>query len=301
MGMGIRGTSLIASKSGYFNRFRDIMNKRLCILHANCQGEPLLARLNASPEFTDQYECRIITNYTREAIPDGLLERCDLFLYQYLNANWGELASDTLLGKLKTDCKSLCIPNMFFAGYWPFWNGKPGFNYRCTHLDDIINMGLPDEETVLLYLRSNLSQKFDLNALLHQTIAQEQQREAHTPIKYVDIIENEHGQHRLFNTVNHPNARLMDHAATEVLRHLGMTPPDRAVLDALGDPFPEFEQPINPHIAAHFGWPFGGADAQYNVYGIPMSHARYVANYVSCQKAGIEDFIGYLQGEYRES
>lgn len=277
------------------------MNKRLCIMHANCQGEPLLARLNASPEFAALYDCQLITNYTREPVPDELLSRCDLFLYQYLMESWGPLASRVLLDKLRPQCEQLCIPNMFFTGYWPFWSGEPGFNYRCTHLDDIISMGLPDEETVILYLRSNVTHKFDLDERLRQTLAQERQREAHTPIRYVDIIEREHGEQRLFNTVNHPNARLMDHAAMAILDHLGMAPPDRAALDTLGEPFPEFEQPINPQVAGHFGWPFGGADAQYNIYGVPMSHARYVANYVSCRRAGIDDFIGYLQGEYRES
>ncbi|QJB55444.1 WcbI family polysaccharide biosynthesis putative acetyltransferase [Pseudodesulfovibrio sp. zrk46] len=277
------------------------MTKELCIVHANCQGEPLVERLMACPEFAAQYDCRLFTNYVREPVPDDVLGRCSLFLHQYLGPKWNELASDVLIGKLPANARHLCVPNMFFTGYWPMWSGAGGFNYRCTHLDSYIDMGLSPEETVMLFLRSDVQSKYDLPGLVEASLKRERERESHTPIKYVHVIEEEFGSRRLYNTVNHPGPRLMNHAAKGILEHLGMTPPPAEAFDALGDPFPEFEQPINPKVGAFFGWDFATPETKYNIYGRKMTYARYVANYVEARSKGVTDFIGYLQGEYLDS
>ena len=273
------------------------MTKKPCIVHANCQGDPLLERLRLCPEFADRYECVLITNYTREPVPSDLLSRCSLFLYQHLGPQWKELASASLLEKLPSDARSLCIPNMFFTGYWPTWSGERGFDYRCRHLDELVATSLPIEEIVLLYVHTDMAAKHDLLSMVADTLERERERESHTPIKYLDIISRDYRSEQLFNTVNHPGKRLMNHAATEVLTELGFTVPDETVLDALGEPFPEFEQPINPKVAAHFGWDFAEPDRQYMIYGRRMSFSRWVSNYVFAKRAGVSDFIGFLQGD----
>ncbi|WP_319541882.1 WcbI family polysaccharide biosynthesis putative acetyltransferase [uncultured Pseudodesulfovibrio sp.] len=272
------------------------MNRRLCIVHANCQGAPLIERLKTCPEFSDRFECRLFTNYVREPIPDDILRRCSLFLYQHLGSHWDDMASASLLSKLPEAAHSLCIPNMFFTGYWPTWSSKPGFDYRCEHLDALVALGLPAEETIILALHTDMATEFDLAARLEKTFAQEHDREAHTPIPYIHIIREHYRDVQLFNTINHPGPMLMNHVATGVLRELGFTPPDENVLNALGDPFPEFEQPINPKVAEAFGLSFGGPKQEYEVYGRKMTFARWVANYVSARQAGVSDFIGYLTG-----
>ncbi len=257
-----------------------------------------MERLVACPEFSRQYECQLFTNYIKEPVPEKLLGRCALFLYQFLGPGWGELASERLIAQLPSTTRHLCIPNMFFTGYWPMWSGAAGFNYRCTHLDSYIDMGLSPEETVILFLRSEVEKKYDLPSLISETIRTEQQRASHTPINYVELLVAHYQDQRLFNTVNHPGPMLMNHAAVEILKNLGFTPPPPAKFDTLGDPFPEFEQPVNPKVAAFFGWDFAGPETTYNVYGRRMTYARYVANYVSARNKGVTDFIGYLQGEH---
>jgi hypothetical protein len=272
------------------------MDRELCIIHANCQGEPLLERLNCCPAFRERYECRLYTNYVREPIPDADLARCSLFLYQHLGPDWGELASESLMGRLPVHARALCVPNMFFKGYWPTWSGRAGFDYRCELLDGYIDAGLSTDEIILLYLRADLAAKLDLEALLRATLTREREREAHTPIKYMTLIEERFSREPLFNTVNHPGAMLMDHAARGVLRELGLSGPDEDGLAALGDPFPDFEQPIHPSVAAFFGWDFAGPGRQYEVYGRKMSFAAWTANYVHARQHGITDFIGFLLG-----
>lgn len=272
------------------------MGRELCIVHANCQGEPLIERLNLCPEFAARFSCRLFTNYVREPIPDRDLVRCSLFLYQHLGPHWNELASDALLSKLPKSGRSLCVPNMFFKGYWPTWSGKGGFDYRCELLDGYIDRGLSEDEAILLYLRTDLAAKYDLDEVLRETLRLERGREALTPVKYMHLVEERFGAERLFNTVNHPGPLLMDHAAAGVLRELGLPVPDPDEFAALGDPFPEFEQPIHPSVAAHFGWGFAGPRTEYEIYGRKLTFARWAANYVLARKAGVTDFIGFLQG-----
>ncbi|MEF2232342.1 MAG: WcbI family polysaccharide biosynthesis putative acetyltransferase [Pseudodesulfovibrio sp.] len=273
------------------------MTRERCIIHANCQGEPLLERLNRCPEFADRFEARIYVNYVREPIPDRELRECSLFLYQHLGDRWDDLASSALLARLPAGARSLCIPNMFFKGYWPMWDGRAGFDYRCSLLDEVVDLGLTPEETLVLFLRTDVARKYDLDALYRETLEREREREARTPVKYVHLIAAHGHETRLFNTVNHPGPLLLNHAAVEILHRLGFTPPAPEAFEALPAPFPEFEQPIHPKVAAHFGWPFAGQDAEYNIYGRPMTFARYAAHYVTARKAGIGDFIGFLQGD----
>lgn len=276
------------------------MDKQLCIVHANCQGPPLLERLKTCPAFDAQYDCELYTNYIKEPVPEEKIATCDLFLHQHLEAKWGNLASGVLLGKLPGKARHLCIPNMFFKGYWPLWSGEKGFDYRCMYLDELVAAGLPPKETVMLYLRSNMDRKYDLLDLVSQSIEHEREREQHTPIKYMDLLLANYREQRLFNTVNHPGKLLMDHVAAGVLEALGLDHPGQDAFDELEEPFAEFEQPINPKVGDHFGWEFATPETEYQIYGRQMNHARFVANYVMCAQAKIPDFIGYLQGEYIE-
>lgn len=270
------------------------MGKDICIIHANCQGEPLLERLMLCPSFAERYECTLVTNYTREPMPESITS-ASLLLYQHLGPQWGELASETVIRRLPANARSLCIPNMFFMGYWPLWYSAPGFNYRDRRLDDLLDMDLPDEETLTLFLRQPIKKYHDLDRLLDETFQHEAEREAHTPIKYLDFIRENWRTRRLFNTINHPGSELMALAAHGVLTELGLEPVPMERLCALPDPFPEFELPVHPLVADHYGLGFAGPDAQYAVYGQTMTFAAYVAHYIDCRRNGITDFISYLR------
>ncbi len=269
------------------------MDKELCILHANCQGGPLRDLLLANGRFAARYEVRLVTNYTREPVPDAVLDACSLFLYQHLGPQWGELASESLLARLPGKAESLCVPNMFFLGYWPLWHSAPGFDFRDRLLDALLDMGLSKAEALHVYLKTDLGKKYDLDGLIGASIERERQREAATPIKYLDTVLAGFRDTMLFRTVNHPGPLLMRLAADGVLEHLGLRP---AVADAAGaaDLHPEFVLPIHPQVAEHLGLRFAGPDAEYPVFGKSKTFARYAEDYVDCRLLGIDDFTAYL-------
>ncbi len=283
------------------------MDKRLAILHANCQGPPLAEILLASPEFARSHAPRVFLNYARQDIPEADLAACGLFLYQQLGPEWGELSSAALLSKLPAGCERLCIPNMFFRGPWPLWSGAPGFDYRDVYLDHLLELGLPRRDILHLYLSTPLERKYDLDALLAETVARETQRQAHTPVKYLEHVLEHWRERPLFLSVNHPGPELLALAAAGILRHLGLAGPDPARLahaTALGAGYADFELPVHPQAAAFYclgsgglgsgGLGYGGEGQVYNVYGRGKTFAQYAAAYVDCRLAGIDDFIGYL-------
>lgn len=270
------------------------MEQKLCLVHANCQGEPLAAALLDSPDFRREFSPRVVLNYTRAEVPQAALDACGLFLYQHLGPEWGEIASDRLLARLPRGCASLCVPNMFFRGPWPLWSGAPGFDYRDTLLDRLIDMGLPPRDILHVYLRAPLAAKVDLDARLAETIAIERERQAKTPVPYLEHVLEHFRTRPLFYTVNHPAPELIALAAAGVLRVLGMPPRDAGFPVIPPEDYRAFHLPIHPQAAAHYGLAYGGADARYPTYGHERSFAQYAAAYVECRLAGGTDFIAWL-------
>ena len=271
-------------------------DKKLCILHGNCQGEILAALLSASPEFNEAHEVEFYVNFSRQAIPAGSLKRCGLFLYQRLGPQWGELASESLLDRLPKDAASMSYPNMFFKGYWPFWSSRPGFDYADSLLDGLLERGLTGAEIARVVLKGRLDRMFDLAGLLEETLAREREKEHECHVKYVDMIEDGFRRERLFQSVNHPRRRLMLPAADAVLALLGLPPLPVDFVQACPELFTEFELPIHPGVAAFHGLPFGGEGERYNVYGLSLTYAEYIGLYLECKNAGRGDFGAFLKG-----
>ncbi|WP_432738010.1 WcbI family polysaccharide biosynthesis putative acetyltransferase [Maridesulfovibrio sp. FT414] len=275
------------------------MKKKICLIHANCQGEPLEKLLHLSPIFTEEYETRHITNYLREPIPEELITGCDLFLYQYLGENWENLGSAFLCSCLKDSAQSIAFPSMFFKNYWPLWTNTPGLDFPDIFLESLLERELTESQILHLYLKTRLSKIYDLDELCAASEQQENKKESFTPIKYVELIRSQFRHRRLFNTVNHPRKELMVHTADNILEMLGMPAlPEQAVAD-FPETFPEFELPIHPQVAEHLGLEFGGSDEKYHVYGADLTFEEYVVRYIKCRRNNITDFIGFLYAAAR--
>lgn len=288
--------------------------RSLCLIHANCQGDPLAGLLAAAPQFAERYEIRRYTNYQREHVPPAALSGCALFLYQHMGEKWDDHASARLLAMVNPAARVLRLPNMLFTGYWPFWSNRSAMDFGDSFLDRLVALGLGMAEILHVYLHGNLTAKYDLDAMLRASLAVERDKEQGTrnpaapacghagrdaipPVvaPTVDLVEALWKEERLFATINHPNRRLVLHVAEGVLAALGMDPLPPAVRAGCADPYPEFELPMHPRVAAHHGLSFGGPDATWNVYGRRMTFEDYTRRYVDCRLRGIDNFIGYLQ------
>ena len=278
-----------------------IMKKKTCILQANCQGEPIEELLNLSPEFKESYKTYRFTNYIREPIPDELLSKCDLFLYQHLAKGWGELSSETLCSKLKDTCKTIAFPSMLFIHYWPLWSRQKGFDYPDTFLESLFERDLDESQILHLFMNAKLTNIYDFKSIIAESEKIERQKENFCSAKYVDYILANYKQRKLFNTINHPGKELLAKTANAILSELNFNELPTAHIESFPEPFPDFEQPIHPQISEYLGLEFCGPDTRYHVYGADLTFREYAIRYIKCRKLGMEDFIGFLQATAQKS
>ncbi len=274
------------------------MGKQLCIIHANCQGDYLKGLLFNTPAFASLFSIEKYTNYEREEIPLKSLENCSIFIHQYLGEHWGEHSTDALLKKLPAHAQSLCIPNMFFQNYWPLWTNATSMAYGDILLEHLAQGNLKASEILHIYLHGNLNSKYDLDQLILPSQQREIEKEKHSSITTLDIIDEYWRKEQLFHTVNHPGPRLMLHVADSVLSHFGFDQVPEFTRKAFYALNEEFIHPIHPQVGKCFNLPFATKERLYNVYGQKLTFEQYTNAYIHCRlQEGpdkIDDFIVYL-------
>ena len=268
----------------------------LCILHANCQGEPLAECLAASLGFARHWRIKHYTNYTREAIPPEELATATLFLYQRLGPEWAEISSPALQARLSSGAAALCIPNMFFTGYWPFWTSDSIMPFGDLALDKLIESGAGKPEILRVYLHGPVERMADLAGVVRDSLARERKKEEGCVVPTADLVEARWKTEPLFQTVNHPGKTLLLHVADGILAHLGLPALPQAFRTAFRPEYEGFHLPLHPRVAVWHQLAFGGQDATYPVFGRSLSFAQYISRYIDCRQNGLEsDFLGYLQ------
>ncbi len=274
------------------------MPKKLCIIHANCQGDTLKFLLESTPSFNQEYSIIKYTNYLDENIEQGALQRCHLLLYQRIGDKWGDNASEALLAQLSPHAYALEIPNMFFNGYWPLWTNKTFMAYGDLLLEELCTRPLQPAEILHLYIRGKLGAKYSVDDLRQQSYEKELGKEAHAPIKTLEFIEAHWRQEQLFHTVNHPAPIVSLYVADQILQHLSFDVVADSARQMLFAHEEEFIQPIHPQVGALYHLPFASAERLYPVYGQSMTFESYAAAYIQCrlQKGAdaIKDFVVYL-------
>lgn len=272
------------------------MARSLCIIHANCQGDALHQILASTPAFSQCFIIHKYTNYLEEKVTDEDFENCNLLLYQQLSDKWHDTASSALVARLTLGAQALRIPNMFFKGYWPLWTNKTVMAYGDIFMEYLAGQHFTPAEIVHLCTHAELATMYDIDALVEQSLEHERGKETNCVVETVDMVQALWRSEKLFTTVNHPASRLLLHVADGVLQALGLGQvPDtvrRAFTESWHD---DFEQPVYPQVARHFGLSFVDADSTYAVYGRRMDFTEYCRCYLACRRDGIPDFAAFMQ------
>ena len=270
--------------------------RETCVLHANCQGEPLARLLAASPVFSRRWNVVHYTNYTGESIPQDVLGRATLFLYQYMGPEWEESGSERLLARLNPKAGAVCIPNMFFLGYWPFWTNKSPMDFGDYFLDRLYESGAGKPEMLRIYLHGKVERMADLDAVVRDTLRMEKTKEERCAVKTVGFVEANWRAMRLFQTVNHPDVPLLLHAAGGILDYLGCGGLPDGIRESFSYAYEGFYLPVHPGVAAYHCLGFAGETVEYPVFGRSMTFAQYVSRYIDCRMNNMEkEFLAYLQ------
>jgi hypothetical protein len=271
--------------------------KKKCLLHANCQGEPLRELLLLSVPFAAECDITHYTNYLREEIPATALAGCDLFLYQHLVSKWEELSSSALLSRLNTRTERLCLPNMFFKGLWPFWVNEGPMDFSDVLLEKLLAAGAEKPEILKLYLHGDIRRFANLDQTLADTFQLEEENERLCGVRTLPLVKEFWKSEMLFHTCNHPGKRLLAFVADSVLKRLGYPPLRPEDLAGYQPEYANFDLPFHPVIAAHHGLGYGGAGYEFNVFGRPMDFGRYVSRYIEARRQGVRgpEFLAFLQ------
>ena len=268
----------------------------LCLIHANCQGEPLADALRLSPDFARLFRIRHYTNYIKEPLEQQDLDTASVFLYQHLGPCWEAVASDSLLARLAPSAVRFCLPNPFFMGYWPFWTAHSHIDFSDTLLDRLIEAGAQKPEIFKIYLEGDIRKFTDPDAVVADTLAREQKKEASCDVKTASLVEELWRSEPLFYTVNHPGKRLLFHIADAVLDFLGLPALTNEAKEAYTPDYANFELPIHPQLARYLSLPFAGQGHEFRIFDRRMDFARYVSRYIDCRQQGYtESFMAYLQ------
>jgi hypothetical protein len=270
--------------------------KKQCLLHANCQGEPLTELLRLSSDFCKNWDIRHYTNYIKEPVPTAALQNCDFFIYQNLDEKWGEFASASMLRRLNPQAERFCMPSMCFTGCWPFWTLHSPIDFGDTLLDKLIDAGAGKPEILKIYLHGQIGNFVDLKEHLESTFKQEEEKEKYCDLQTVPLVRELWQKEMLFYTCNHPAKRLLALLANTLLRRLGFRELPESVMKEYEPEYAEFELPVHPQLAEFFNMQYAGSGYEFRIFKRRMDFGRYVSRYIECRLQGLDkNFIGFLQ------
>lgn len=271
------------------------MAKALCLLHANCQGDALLPLLENSPAFARAFTVRRYVNYTRQEIAEADIENCQLFLYQHLKERWGAFSSQEMLPRLPANCCAVELPNLFFKGYWPFWTNAVPINFGDNLLETLLAKGLSSREALKLYLRGDPALLGDVAAVAEASLAQQDEKETHCPVRCVPLLRERWRDEQLFITINHPGSTLLFHLADGLLRLLGLGTLTKQTRASYIHPQNDFWLPLHPALGHLLQLPFATRERRYPIFGANLTHQEYISAYLACREHKVDDLIGFLR------
>lgn len=271
------------------------MARELCILHANCQGDPLVWLLQRHPGFAERYELRRYINYLREPVPWEELSRAAVFIHQQLGPQWNELASDALRQKLPLQAEAICMPNLLCKAYWPFWESKPGIDFSDSFLNDLQDRGLTKAEVMHIALNTDISRYHDIPAIAARSLEIERHKERDWDITLTPRVEAGYTERQLFTTINHPGRELCLEIVRGVLELMGLEPPSPELEAAMPDIEPELELPVHPQLAEILGLTWMEPGQRFRIYEHRLTYEEYVSHYLDCRSLGESALIAYIR------
>ncbi len=211
--------------------------KKLCFLHGNCQIYKIGEIVAGEKQFAQKYVVVRTPSIMRlgdrwKHILRGVINQADLFIYQNISLEnkWGILySSKYILTALSKETPQICIPNMYFTGYWPQYE-KSNKNY-LVNSSDLMPYGdknikaMFDENAdcdLEMILDENYYSEKTFEENVSSSIKQLRDREVMCDIKISDYIENRYKSVQLFHTINHPTLELYYEFVNRLLKKLGI-------------------------------------------------------------------------------
>ena len=271
-----------------------------CLIYTNCERGLIYEFLKLSTDFNREFQVDLdkippnhIAIQNNIVIPDEILKKVKLFIYQPLDKKYNECSTEYILSKLPSDCFCISLPRLYFRGYWPEHSVNPYnqvkqnvlsnlFPYGDNNLNEMLKQKLPTFTILDEVSRIDFYDKNVLLDNLNNSIQEFNNKEKQTDIKISNYILNHYSHQQLFHTVNHPTDIIGLEVANQILKILNMPilaeetkPVKREVLGGT-------QVPIYPSVIEQLNLTFVSTNSLYRSKGLGkmVTFSEYVEEYL---------------------
>lgn len=221
--------STISELLGYIKKY---FNRKILTSYGNCQTMPINSMCCTSNQIVSQYillSILPVQDIRGSELVNGFskdfLSQIDYLIYQNVSSEnkfSPKLASSELISGLRPDAKRVCIPNVYFKGYYPqvthnarnpqfkdpkLQNGA--FPYGDENIIKMVDNMSPDEIVAELSRIDFYSKEFAVETA-KDSLNELREREEKCDVMISDVIEKNYQTQLLFYTQNHPNSFLVE-------------------------------------------------------------------------------------------
>lgn len=231
--------------------------KKIAVVYGNCQTTLIEKAMRQHSAFSKEYTVISIPKVCDYVDNKELLEyfihdevfwkQVDLFIYQTVSADnkFSEiLSTDEILHKLRPDCKTVNIVNVYFEGYFPQRtdNSKPVlkevhqsglFPFGDKYVDPMLQENYSSEKIFSTIFQEDFISEAEIMDGVSKSLNELKTRESAVDVKISDFIETHYKEEQLFYSPNHPCERLMKVYIDRILEFLGYEPEEISDADMI--------------------------------------------------------------------
>lgn len=260
--------------SDFIKEIKTVDKRKILVCYGNCQIDNLVSLILTSEKLREIYLIlyfppvqSVDEEECKNGFPDTVIREIDLFIYQDVsreNKFSARLASIELIEKLREDAIRICIPNVYWTGYFPQFcankynpqlQGIRGglFPYGDKNIHRLWREHDADE-IVFILSQEDFYSKEEVMANAELSLQELRNREAVCDIKISDFIEAEYKEHYLFYTTNHPTNYLLKELVIRIFDHLLMKISD--IHEEIAEENDSREIAIYPSVKKYLGLRF---------------------------------------------
>ncbi len=266
--------------------------KPTLVVSGNCQARVIWQALAESAEVKADYRPVYVRNFRKgdqgEARPEDLRD-CALLLEQIAHK------APEMPGKesLPPHNRLIRYPILWLGSLWPLHSDGPRKASAASRQDDanpygdrlildLLDEGLGSDEAVRRWLETDVPALVDLDRL-HEILEQKARLlDTRADVKLGGLVQDGFREQRLFVSRNHFSKAMFQQTLELVFAEIGLPAPELDLAKALRG-MGDFEVPIHPSVAAHFGLRWWSADMSFAYNGKPLGMEAYLRRYAASQ------------------
>jgi hypothetical protein len=200
------------------------LNKKICIIYANCQGRGIKIFLQKHPLFNETIEIITLESYIfineQLQLPIDLFKTASFFIYQPVDNKYGYYATDHVKSYLPEHCQSISFPYIYNNALWPLFEDVQGIVGQEA-ISKLFEQGYSLKQVTDLFFDEAIDFKFEER--FKQSISILKEKERMTDISISDFIACNLRKNKLFLTQNHPTSIVFVYCVNQMLRRLGFS------------------------------------------------------------------------------